>query len=92
MTRVAADTSPDPLWLSYTCDFKKAPQTLPHAEKHCCDQPKRPTRLCLLVPDAVPRHRKRWLSVKPTEYETHKELSQGASQHAGSGYETSALL
>lgn len=72
--------------------LKKLHRLFRMLKKHCCDQPKRPTRLCLLVPDAVPRHRKRWLSVKPTEYETHKELSQGASQHAGSGYETSALL
>lgn len=72
--------------------FKKLHRLFCMLKKHYCDQPKCPTHLCLPVPDAVPGHRKRWFSVKPTEYETHKELSQGISQYAGSGYEISALL
>lgn len=40
ITHVAADTSPGPLWASYTCDFKKAPWTLSCTLKtYLCDFP-----------------------------------------------------
>lgn len=82
----------DPLWLSYTCDFKKLHRLFHMLKKHCCDQPKRPaSRLCLLVPCST-KAQKVAFSKTYHRIETHKELSQGASQHAGSGYEISALL
>lgn len=95
--RVAADASPNPLWASYTSDFLNSSRdALPHSENiplghYREEQLKHPPAPgpCPLGPSGArysTRAQKKCFRGKPGEYETHKEPSQEASQHVGSGF------